>query len=356
MKGTTTSPIKKHRSAGMEPFFEKEVHEARFQDPTDAFREKIIRIEVRTDLFSGSRARILTHRWRLPEPSTDSPSIPRSEKWCPFCPEKIDTATPRFPPSVAPEGRIRCGEAVAVPNAFPYSRYNAVCILSRAHRLSLDRFAPEILFDAIQACLAYVERIRKTDPKVAHASINWNYMPPAGAGMIHPHFQIVVDGRATRLHRRLVSASSEYYVTHGRNYWADLLSFEEKEEKRLISRCGKIAFISSYCPTGMLGEVLALFDGTGTLDEVGEEGWRSFSMGLSGILSCFHRMGYESLNMTLLAGMQRGGHFWTQARIIPRINVPPLGVSDVNYFEKGHGEVIVVISPEEFCERIRSLL
>ncbi|MBW2050575.1 MAG: hypothetical protein JRJ09_18930 [Deltaproteobacteria bacterium] len=34
----------------------------------------------------------------------------------------------------------------------------------------------------------------------------------------------------------------------------------------------------------------------------------------------------------------------------------PLGISDVNYFENGHDEVISIISPEELADEIRSLL
>ena len=78
--------------------------------------------------------------------------------------------------------------------------------------------------------------------------------------------------------------------------------------------------------------------------------------GLSRILSCCHQMHYGSLNMTFLTNIKRKGHLWAQARIMPRISIPPLGISDVNYFEKGHSEVITVITPEEFAEQIRRLL
>ena len=64
-------------------------------------------------------------------------------------------------------------------------------------------------------------------------------------------------------------------------------------------------------------------------------------------------MGIDSLNMALIANLDNAGHFWAQARIIARASVPPLGTSDVNYFEKLHGEIIAVISPEELAERIR---
>jgi len=64
-------------------------------------------------------------------------------------------------------------------------------------------------------------------------------------------------------------------------------------------------------------------------------------------------MNHDSLNMTLLTNLRRDEGFWVQARILPRAGIPPLGTSDVNYFEKGHDEIIATISPEDFAEEIR---
>jgi UDPglucose--hexose-1-phosphate uridylyltransferase len=340
----------------VEHYFNKEVHEARMLVFSDGFEEKLIKIEVREDLFTGSKARVLTHRWRMPKDSPERPDFSESKKRCPFCSENREASTPRFPKSMVPGGRIRQGQATVVPNAFPYSRYNAVVILSEDHFLSLDEFSPDILYEGFQAAVSYIRQIRQFDDQVAYASINWNYMPPAGGGIIHPHLQIVVDQQPTRFHQELVAESLKYHTTREKNYWADLVSFEEKENERYLLRSGNIVFLAAYCPCGMLGEVVVLFEKVRTLDEVGEEGWKYFSEGLHSVLSCFHRMHYDSLNMTFLANIENSGHFWTQARIIPRTSFPPLGISDVNYFEKGHHEVITVIAPEELARSIRALL
>ena len=105
----------------------------------------------------------------------------------------------------------------------------------------------------------------------------------------------------------------------------------------------------------MFGEVLTIFDEATCLKDVAEDGWRCFSEGLSKVLACFHHLHFDSLNMTLLASLERREEICVQARIIPRVNLPPLGVSDVNYFEKGHGEVINIISPEDLAEEIMAL-
>jgi len=117
----------------VEHYFSKEAHEATILVSSDGFEEKLIKIEVREDLFTGSKARVLTHRRRMPKNLPARPDFSQSEKRCSLCSENRETATPRFPDSMVLGGRIRQGEATVLPNAFPYSRYSAVVILSEDH-------------------------------------------------------------------------------------------------------------------------------------------------------------------------------------------------------------------------------
>ena len=64
-------------------------------------------------------------------------------------------------------------------------------------------------------------------------------------------------------------------------------------------------------------------------------------------------MHFDSINMTLLASLRKEDNFFVQTRIMPRVSLPPFGISDVNYFEKGHDEVITIISPEDLAREIR---
>ena len=194
------------------------MREARLLDPTLGFQEKAIPVEVRTDLFSGAAARVLRFRWRPPATFPASSYIEKSEKTCPFCPERMSTSKPKFPPSIVKEGRIHCGHATVMPNAFLYSQYSGVVVFSDNHYIPLDHFSPEILFNAFIASTAYIDRVREADGRVAYASINWNYMPPAGGEIIHPHLLVVVNEEPTRLHSRLITSSRDYQGSHGRNY------------------------------------------------------------------------------------------------------------------------------------------
>ncbi len=337
----------------MDALFKKRDSESVLLDFMNDFKEKTIPLEVRTDLFTGCTSRILQFRYKLPEIPLDSEAIEKSKATCPFCPELRDSFTPKFPASIAPEGRIRFNGATVLPNAFPYSRYCGVTLFSDDHFLSLDRFTPEILYNAFCAGLTYIERVKSSDPAVGYGSINWNYLMSAGGGLHHPHLQIVANRQASNFHRRLMDASVEYGRKNNRHYWKNLVAYEKARKERYLFKDGNIEFLSVFSPKGMFGEVLALFPDMTCMKDITDTDWKSFSNGLSRVLRCLHRLNLNSLNMTLLLNHEPCHDFWIQARITPRMSLPPWGTSDVNYFEKGHDEIIVVLSPETLAKEIR---
>ena len=79
----------------MEDYFKKVVREARFLDHTSGFAEKTIPVEIRSDLFLGSTAKILEYRRRLQKTSYDASLIEKSKETCPFCPERMKSSTLR---------------------------------------------------------------------------------------------------------------------------------------------------------------------------------------------------------------------------------------------------------------------
>ena len=337
----------------MEEFFQTRLSDSKVLDSAAGFSEKTIPLEIRTDLFTGRVSRILDFRFQLPKTSRDPNIIESSREFCPFCLENIEVSTPKFPVSIAPEGRIRFGRSIVLPNAFPYSRYCGVVVFSEKHYIPLDMLTPETLFDALKAGVVFIESVSKGDSNVAYASINWNYMQAAGGGLVHPHFQAVANENPTNFHNRLIEESADYKKTRESNYWYDLISLEQQNKSRYLFRCGNIDFLTSFSPGGMLGEVLAVFRKMTSIRDITDDVWKSFSIGLSRVLRCFNNMHLDNLNMTILMSLEQNNDFWIQARIIPRINLPPWGTSDINYFEKGHDEIIVILSPEDLAEEIR---
>jgi len=339
----------------MENYFETRPYETMFLDHRAGFEEKVIPMEIRTDRFTGRVSRVLKYRRRhFPETSHDAEFIEKSRKLCPFCPENLETSTPKFPEFLASEGRIRFGESIVLPNAFPYSRYCGLTIFSDRHYIPLDRLTPEILENALKASSTFIERVTEIDSKVAYASINWNYMMAAGGGIAHPHFQIVVNRHPTRFHDRLINESTAHRRSTGGNYWSDLIRFEKQKNSRYLFEYGDVEFVTVYSPAGMFGEVLAVFTQRASLREITGRDWNSFATGLSRTLRCLGRMNLDNLNMTLLLSLEGIDDFWIQARLMPRRILTPQGTSDVNYFEKGHDEGIVIIAPEDLAEEIRN--
>ena len=338
----------------METIFQTRPSRALILDCMNQFQEKPIPLEVRTDRFTGQVSRILTFRLRLPKGSHDPALIEKSREVCPFCPANRDAVTPKFPAAIVPEGRFRAGAATVLPNAFPYSRYCGVTVFSDEHYVPLDQFTPAVFRDALRASTGFIGRVREHDPEAAFASINWNYMMCAGGGLVHPHLQVVVNRQATKFHARLMNRSQQYHSDRGTPFWQDLVAYERKEKSRYIFNRGRIEFLASFSPGGMFGELLVLFTGMHCLDDITEEDWQAFVEGLLTVLKSFNRLFLDQLNMTLLLNFNRDDGFWVQARIMPRLVMPPWGTSDVNYFEKGHDEIIVAISPEDLAEEIRS--
>lgn len=338
----------------MQDYFLTEFTHTRIRDFADGFREKTVPIEVRKDRFTGRVSRILPFRMKLPGPSHPLSLIEEAKKTCPFCPERLESTTPMFPEEIIEGGRLRHGASVVIPNAFPYCRFCGVTIFAPDHYIPMDQITGRVLSDAVSASLSWFDRLYEYDPSVAYYSINWNYLPTAGGSLFHPHFQVVADHAPSNFHARLIDAGAAYRRNRGGCYWKDLIQFEREQKQRDLFQVGEVAFFASFSPGGIFGEVLALFEDKISIGDVSGLDWQDFITGLTRILRCFFRLNLDCLNMTLLLSRRGDADTWVQARIMPRVQIPPWGTSDVNYFEKGHDEKIVVFSPESLAEEIRN--
>ena len=338
----------------MKNFFEKRIVESSMLDFSNNFAEICIPVEIRRDRLINRVSRVMRFRLRGLEGFRNAGMIEKSKSSCPFCPDHIEKSTPKFCESLIPEGRIRFGEATVLPNAFPYSKYCGVTVFSKRHFIPLEDFSPEILFNALKASTIFIDRVHRQDDQVSHASINWNYMPVAGGGLVHPHLQAVVSPRPTHFQDRLIEASAAYRRSQNRNCWADLVALEKSEGERYLFQQDEVEFLSAFCPKGMIGEIVAVFTGKTGLKDLSDAVLNSFASGLARVIRGLKKFNVNSLNMSLLISLREEDELWIQARIIPRMALPPWGTSDVNYFEKGHDEVIVILPPEELALALRT--
>jgi len=99
---------------------------ARIHDPRRDFALTEIESEVRYDPLTGDSARICHFAYPKRERPDLSPMIEATRAACPFCPESVERVTPRYPDELLPGGRLRRGEALLVPNLFPYDDVSAI--------------------------------------------------------------------------------------------------------------------------------------------------------------------------------------------------------------------------------------
>jgi galactose-1-phosphate uridylyltransferase len=329
-------------------FFKKE-DQSWFLDPKKRFSKKFISFEIRRDDLTGHTSRILPYRRKYPEVVIPLEILEASKKVCPFCAGQISSSTPKLPPEIASEGRIRRGGAWLFPNAFPYARHNWVVVLCEEHFLYPDQFSVEILRDGFLVAQEGIRRIGQSQPEFQYGSINWNYLPPSGAGLFHPHIQVLIEDAPTASHKKVLEGISRYRREGKPSFWQDYLQEEMKRRERYIGHQGDVHFLTAFSPRGIFGEILILFSKRSTIDEVSAEDWVHFSQGLIRVFQ-YLKGHILSFNLSLFSGNINGIRSWVYGRLCPRMTIPPWNISDINYLEKLHDEVMCVVSPEELCK------
>lgn len=334
--------------------FKKEKTVGRFLDPFNNFQEKQIEFEVRYDEISGVVSRILPFRFRITtKPDINSYLEQSPASLCPFCSGLLEKVTPKFTPDVIPAGKFQRGSACLFPNAFPYDRSNNVAIFSAKHFVPLQELTAEYMQNGFRVCGDYFHRMAEMNRGYAYCSINWNYMPPSGAGMVHPHLQTLAGLNPTTHMQRLLSSARNYAETSGGNLWRNLIVLEKEAEERFIASTGTISWLASFAPKGMAGEVDFIFREKTSFFELTEANFDELLSGLVKVFNYLYLNNVVSFNMSLYAPLIPEKNFWVQGKIVPRFQLHPLETSDINFLEKLHDEIICPIVPEELCRELQ---
>jgi galactose-1-phosphate uridylyltransferase len=218
----------------------------------------------------------------------------------------------------------------------------------------MNELTPEMMRDGFGVCHDYFHRVVEMNLGCKYCSINWNYMPPSGGGLIHPHLQTIAGYKPTSLMQRLlVSAQNYAAVANGDNLWNNLIALEKKADKRFIANTGSICWLTSFAPKGMAGEIDFIFREKTSFFDLTESNFNELLTGLSRVFNYLHINNFVSFNMSFYAAMTNNNYFWVQGKIVPRFVLSPLGTSDLNYFEKLHNEIICPTVPEELCRELR---
>ena len=192
--------------------FESIKKETLMLDPQNSMAEKRIPSEIRIDPLTGRSARIchfMKLQWQKPDFDA---MIAGTESYCPFCGDKVLNVTPCFPQDIIPEGRMQRGDMVLFPNLAPYDSIGAVATFGARHYVPMLELTEDLMVAAFGFALDFFRRIETLNHQESvYHIINWNYMPPAGSSLIHPHLQVFSTSSAPNLMRQELTASTHYY-------------------------------------------------------------------------------------------------------------------------------------------------
>ncbi len=311
-------------------------------------------LEHRRDPLTGRISSIcpdLKEKWTSFVGETDRELIQKladdSASRCPFC-QSIEKVTPAV--SYTPGGRWHINNVWVFPNLYPRSSFEAVITSPDNHFLWLNEFSEEFVYNHLKAGIQCIKDVFKANPSISYAVIGWNYLPPAGASLVHPHMQVSMRDIQFNYPAFIEEKSKQYYEENHSNFWEDIICKE-----RLINQLGRVSWITPYAPTGF-NEVWAIVRDTSTFLELESEDLVNLAKGISNTLTFYAETGCSAFNMLFYSGKlnEHTDYFWCGLKLICRANVRPLYLNiDSWYMPRLLWEDIVADTPEELAETVR---
>jgi galactose-1-phosphate uridylyltransferase len=320
---------------------------AELLDPRHGFELRRSTVEVRWDPLTGRSCRLLSAGSLPPPAELDLEALAeQSQPNCPFCAEKVERATPRFPPDVLPEGRIRVGEALLFPNLVGYAKWSSVSVYSPArHLLRLEELTPSLIADNLAAQAEFARVVLAHDPDSVWVSVNANQLPPSGSSIFHPHLQgsaHPVPTTAQRVFAAIAPSRVRQYV-----------QLERETGERFIGSSESIAWLASFAPAG-LAEIRAFVSDATSIDDLDQEGIAALASGLSKVLRLYGELGFQSFNLALHAAGSGAGAMLA-LRAVARAYFGPQQRSDAMWSERLHDEAATDLNPEQLATLARCL-
>ena len=340
--------------------FERSEEQFQFMNPLNGFEPETQTVEVRRDPLLRHCAihnPQIKHNERLFVGEVDRDLVDRmiqgSEPECFFCPDKI-AGVARFPEEFVPEGVFHQGETVLFPNLFALGGYHGVAAISQAHFLELHEFTPGLIGDALIAVQDMVEEVFSRDPEATFVSVNTNYLFPAGARLVHPHFQALVTRTPYTHQSALFNASLAYFARTERVFAHDLIEAEQESGERYIGNLGGWHWLAAYAPMGS-NEIQAYHEGEGDIAQLDEQEIRSLATGMSAALRYYESLGHLSFNFSIYAHRDPGDEdgFRVLIRMFTRQNPYHNYRSDDFFLQKGLQSELMLRLPEVLAGEAR---
>jgi UDPglucose--hexose-1-phosphate uridylyltransferase len=311
-------------------------------------------VEVRTHPLSGETSRILPLSFRpLKVPDIRS-EYASSLAGCPFCPEAFEKHTPRFSPSEFDSPLFTAGQANVIPNLIAYSGVCALTVLTREHFVALPELRSDLLLDGFRAARSFFHACRDARPELPVRLLHWNFMPPAGSSILHPHQQLMATKSPPNRLRKLYEGSRRYRTEAGKNPWDELVLQERDSKERWVGAAPPWSWVLDPAPHGRTFELVAVHASKADVTELRDEDFTPLSSSLVQAFAYLASNGFWSFNLAVMGMPDAEDCFRCQVRLVPRAFLPPVGCADV-HFDVIEAEPMVLQSPEEVAKELRAL-
>jgi galactose-1-phosphate uridylyltransferase len=322
--------------------------------------KKIIknRVEYRFDPLTGEQCRINPDRARRLKQAGDEVELneiaARTKETCPFCPERVESKTPKFPGDLYKGERIKLGETTIFPNSNPFGEGHAIGIISQAHFLDLDEFTVKMLSDNLIASKKYILATYESNKEAIWPIYIWNYMPPSAGSIIHPHSQILVETEPTPIQTKLLRKSGEYFNHNGKVYWEELVEQEKGLTERFIYGGDRLSVIASFAPRGF-NEIQFIFKNESSLAELEQRQIADFADCLVKALKGYKKLGIGSFNLVAFSGPihKHLDYYKLNARLISRPYPGGVYTNDTGPLERLCDIWVIDTLPEIVAEKLR---
>ena len=323
--------------------------ETLMRNPLRDNERRSISSEIRQDPLTRRTSRIchfMKLKWEKPD---FDKIVTGTQEFCPFCPEKIMKITPLFPEEILPEGRLTRDDMVLFPNIAPYDSLSSVAVMGSSHYIPMTEIEPARIAKAFRMVIDFFEILEKIrHPEAVYHMINWNYMPPSGSSIIHPHLQVFSSADAPNLLRQELEAARIYKEKNKSNYWDDLVKAETEKGDRFLAKTGKVTWLSSFAPLGVAGDVVGVMEEICSMTQLTDADLADIAKGLTAAMRAYDKMGIYSFNMNFYPGAK--GDDFTRLHLVfsPRTFFnQALGTPDVGAGQRLFNESVCMAHPEE---------
>jgi UDPglucose--hexose-1-phosphate uridylyltransferase len=178
-------------------------------------------------------------------------------------------------------------------------------------------------------------------------------MPPSAGSIIHPHVQILVEGRPVPQLAELMARGKAYFDERRSNYWEDLISEEQRLDERYLFGDDAIAVIASFAPRGF-HEIQFIFHRS-SLAEMSEGEIDAFAHALTKALAGYKAMGIGSFNLITYSGPLHEdlASYRLHARLFSRPYPRGVYTNDTGPMERGYDVWVIDTVPEGIADRMK---